>query len=114
MRIQLVCAISNQSQHRFLSNILITFQNRAENEEQTHQGWLNSLRLLYPVRMLIRVYSLCILFWDLFWLILYSVGYVLKAAKEVIIPPPLKSVSNEIIMVNIPTYPLIFTFQNNH
>lgn len=83
-------------------NIHINLQNH---EENTYQGRLNilpkSLRLLYPVRMLIQLYSLCILFWDLFWLILYSIGYILKAAKEVILPPPLKSVSNEIVMVNI-------------
>ncbi|XP_077286921.1 epidermal retinol dehydrogenase 2-like isoform X2 [Arctopsyche grandis] len=49
--------------------------------------------------MFLQLYSICVLIWDVSWLILYSIYFILKAAKELLLPPPLKSVSKEVVMV---------------
>ncbi|XP_075992394.1 epidermal retinol dehydrogenase 2-like isoform X1 [Anticarsia gemmatalis] len=57
------------------------------------------LNILFPIKMLLRVYSLCILLVDIAWVVFNAMCAVLQAAYELFKPPPLKSVRLETAMV---------------
>lgn len=57
------------------------------------------LNIMFPVKMLLRVYSLCILMIDLSWVVVNAVFAVIQATYEVFRPPPMKSLSMETALV---------------
>ncbi|XP_073957647.1 epidermal retinol dehydrogenase 2-like isoform X2 [Choristoneura fumiferana] len=57
------------------------------------------LNIMFPIKMLLRVYSLCILMIDLSWVVVNAVFAVIQATYEVFRPPPMKSLSMETALV---------------
>ncbi|KAM3960880.1 epidermal retinol dehydrogenase 2 [Aphomia sociella] len=54
---------------------------------------------MFPIKMLLRVYSLCILMIDIVWVVVNAVYAVLQALYEFFKPPPLKCVRLETALV---------------
>ncbi|KAG6463093.1 epidermal retinol dehydrogenase 2 isoform X2 [Manduca sexta] len=54
---------------------------------------------MFPIRMLLRLYSLCILMVDITWVMINTVYAVFQAAYELFKPPPLKSLRLETALV---------------
>ncbi|CAH2267600.1 epidermal retinol dehydrogenase 2-like isoform X2 [Pararge aegeria] len=59
----------------------------------------NVLNPLFPFKMLLRGYSLCVLMVDTVWVIINAIYAVMQAVYEVFRPPPMKSVENETALV---------------
>ncbi|KAF9803312.1 hypothetical protein SFRURICE_007158 [Spodoptera frugiperda] len=57
------------------------------------------LNIFFPIKMLLRLYSLCILMVDIGWVLLNAICAVLQAVYELFRPPPLKSVRLETALV---------------
>ncbi|CAH0592164.1 unnamed protein product [Chrysodeixis includens] len=57
------------------------------------------LNVVFPIKMLLRFYSLCILMVDIAWVVFNAVCAVLQAVYELFRPPPLKSVRLETALV---------------
>lgn len=57
------------------------------------------LPFMFPFRMLLRLYSFCILLVDVGWVLVNAVYAVLQAGYEMFRPPPLKSVRLETVLV---------------
>ncbi|XP_023936022.2 epidermal retinol dehydrogenase 2-like isoform X2 [Bicyclus anynana] len=54
---------------------------------------------MFPFKMLLRGYSLCVLMVDTMWVIINAMYAILQAVYEVFSPPPKKSVENEMALV---------------
>ncbi|CAB3240178.1 unnamed protein product [Arctia plantaginis] len=57
------------------------------------------LNIFFPIKMLLKIYSLCILMVDIVWVMFNTMCAVLQAVYELFKPPPLKSVRLETAMV---------------
>ncbi|XP_021192123.3 epidermal retinol dehydrogenase 2 isoform X1 [Helicoverpa armigera] len=57
------------------------------------------LNVFFPIKMLLKVYSLCILIVDIGWVVLNAICAVLQAIYELFRPPPLKSVRLETALI---------------
>ncbi|XP_072947112.1 epidermal retinol dehydrogenase 2-like [Epargyreus clarus] len=57
------------------------------------------LNPMFPINMLLRMYSMCILMVDLAWVIVNAMYAIAQAAYEMVRPPPMKSLSRETAMV---------------
>ncbi|XP_053616795.1 epidermal retinol dehydrogenase 2-like [Plodia interpunctella] len=57
------------------------------------------MHFMFPIKMLLRLYSLCILMVDMMWVVVNAIYAVLQAVYECFKPPPLKSVRLETALV---------------
>lgn len=57
------------------------------------------LHFMFPIKMLLRTYSLCILMVDISWVVVNAVCAVMQATYELFRPPPMKSVRLETALV---------------
>ncbi|XP_026731342.1 epidermal retinol dehydrogenase 2-like [Trichoplusia ni] len=57
------------------------------------------LNVVFPIKMLLRLYSFCILMVDIAWVVFNAVCAILQAVYELFRPPPLKSVRLETALV---------------
>ncbi|XP_049873941.1 epidermal retinol dehydrogenase 2-like isoform X2 [Pectinophora gossypiella] len=57
------------------------------------------LNLMFPFKMLLRCYSLCILIIDIIWVVMNAIYAILQAVYGLFRPPPLKSVRLETALV---------------
>lgn len=59
------------------------------------------LNLMFPIRMMLRLYSFIILMFDIAWVMINAVCAVLQACYELFRPPPMKSIRLETVLVRI-------------
>lgn len=57
------------------------------------------LHFIFPIKMLLRLYSFCILMVDVAWVVFNAICATFQAAYELFRPPPLKTVRLETAMV---------------
>ncbi|KOB69455.1 Epidermal retinal dehydrogenase [Operophtera brumata] len=57
------------------------------------------LNLMFPLKMLLRLYSFCILMIDIAWVVVNAVCAVFQAGYELFRPPPMKSLKRENALV---------------
>lgn len=57
------------------------------------------LNLMFPIKMLLRLYSFCILMIDIAWVMINAACAVFQAGYELCRPPPMKSVKRETALV---------------
>ncbi|XP_060806811.1 epidermal retinol dehydrogenase 2-like isoform X2 [Amyelois transitella] len=57
------------------------------------------MHFMFPIKMLLRLYSLCILMVDIIWVVMNAILAVLQSCYQVFKPPPLKSVRLETALV---------------
>lgn len=74
---------------------------KSSNKESSIVGNLFStcINFMFPIRMLLRLYSFIILIFDVAWVMVNAVCAVLQACYELFRPPPMKSVRLETVLV---------------
>lgn len=79
---------------------MCVIQIRNRRNDPSVANWWKALCSFAPVALFLRIYSIGIMCWDMFYLSFYTVMSIVQSGIRILRPPPLKSLHNEIAVVH--------------